>query len=213
MKARRFARRLCRTSFAIVAIALCCAACTMQLAPSYSASLANGIHDVNADIMSLYSTMGMGTTAGSFASRADRYDEIIGKLDALTLQSQSRPIPNDDVTQKIEAYLKAHNAMPTKLTQEQEQLQQSIQARMAQRCALKLKLDATDPQSFPTIAGNGDDAIPSAMALRLSSRTLTLLRNKDCAEGLHANDVQVNKGQVEHFMYEAMTYEDMLNRQ
>ena len=213
MKASGFAQRLCRAYCAIAAIALSCAACTTQLAPNYDASLASGIHDVNTEIMGLYSTTSLGTSAKTFASRVQSYDEIIGKLDALTLQSQSRPVPDVQVAQKIESYLKARSAFPLRLTQEQEQKLQSAETNMAQLCASKLKLATPKQPSLPPGASDGDDTIPSAMALRMSSRTLTLLRNKDCAQGLKVDDVWANKGQVEHFMYEAITYEDFLNRQ
>jgi hypothetical protein len=175
--------------------------------------LVTGIRDVNGDIMSLYSSTSMGTSADTFAARAGRYDQIIGTLDALALQSQSRPVPDNALRGKIEQYLKDRNASPTALPAAEENALVGIEARMTDRCAAKLKLAAPLQRAAPVIDGSREDVIPSVMALMQASRTIAYLRSMDCAQGLRADDVLLNKGQVQHFMFEALAYEDFLDRQ
>ncbi|MFC0691138.1 hypothetical protein [Paraburkholderia humisilvae] len=189
------------------------AACTIQLAPDYDPALSSGIRNVNGDIMSLYASTSMGTSADTFAQRADRYDQIIGTLDALALQSQSRPVPDDALRGKIEQYLKDRNAYPTQLADADANNLAAIEARMASRCAAKLKLTPPKQSAVSMPDAGPADVIPSAMALMQASRTLAYLKSMDCAQGLRADDVLLNKGQVQHFMYEALAYEDFLDRQ
>ncbi|MFC0396879.1 hypothetical protein [Paraburkholderia rhizosphaerae] len=206
-------RRLCRAWVGVVASVLSIAACTVQLAPDYDPALSSGIRNVNSEIMSLYSSTSMGTSADTFAERADRYDQIIGSLDALALQSQSRPIPDDALRGKVEQYLKDRNAYPTRLSDADASDLAAIEARMAARCAAKLKHTAPIQSAGPVMDGGRENPIPSAMALTQASRSLAYMRSMDCAQGLRAEDVLLNKGQVQHFMFEALAYEDFLDRQ
>lgn len=213
MSTRCAVRRLYRSCIVVVASVLSIAACTIQLAPDYDPALSSGIRSVNGEIMSLYSSTSMGTSADTFADRADRYDQIIGSLDALALQSQSRPIPDSALRGKIDQYLKERHAYPTKLSDADQSELAAIQARMASRCAARLKLTTPKQNAAAVIDADQVDVIPSAMALMQASRTLAYLRSMDCAQGLRADDVLLNKGQVQHFMFEALAYEDFLDRQ
>jgi hypothetical protein len=155
----------------------------------------------------------MGTTPDSFAQRANRYDQIIGSLDALALQSQSRPVPDSAVRTKIEQYLKDKSAYPENLSESDENRLTEVEAGMANSCVAKLKLAQPKQLPLAVIASGTKDVVPSATALMRASRTIAYMRSRDCAQGLRAEDVLLNKGQVQHFMFEALAYEDFLDRQ
>jgi hypothetical protein len=187
--------------------------CTIQLATEYDPALLSGIRDVNRDIMSLYSATSMGVPPDTFPQRADRYDKIIGQLDALALQSQSRPVPDSALRTKIEAYLKSRRDFPTSLSEEDERRLAEIGQHMAASCAIKLKLGSRVLAMSGPVSADTLNIVPSAAALMRASQTLVFMRNLDCAKGLRAMDVQANKGQMQHFMFEALAYEDFLDRQ
>lgn len=213
MGAFRFIRRLSyRMPVTATLTLLLFTSCTIQLAPEYDPALASSVRDVNRDVMSLYSATSMGASPDTFPQRTDRYDKIIGQLDALALQSQSRPVPDSALRTRVEQYMKSRGDYPPPLSAEDERRLAEIAQHMAISCASKLKLASSTPV-MPLVAGDTNKVVPSAMALTQASRTLVSMRNQDCAQGLRATDVQLNKGQMQHFIFEALTYEDFLNRQ
>jgi len=84
---------------------------------------------------------------------------------------------------------------------------------MAASCAIKLKLGSRVLAMSGPVSADTLNIVPSAAALMRASQTLVFMRNLDCAKGLRAMDVQANKGQMQHFMFEALAYEDFLDRQ
>lgn len=74
---------------------------SVQLAPDFDASLFKQITATNVEVMQLFATVSSGTDKSSFPSRQANYNAIIGKLDAMALQSRSRPIPDAKVLEKI----------------------------------------------------------------------------------------------------------------
>jgi hypothetical protein len=82
-------------------------ACTTQLAPSYDRALATGLTTVNAEVMALFAYASNGTTPDSFSQREQKYNAVIGTLDALTIQAAARPVPKNSATEAVNRALKS----------------------------------------------------------------------------------------------------------
>ena len=192
------------------ALALC-TACTVQLAPPYDASLVNGIRGVSNNIMELYASAGMGVSKITFSERAGQYNEIIGRADALALQSQSRPVADSALRDKADQAIKQRLAIsPLPRTVSDDAL-----ALAAGECADARHVPRTPalPSFGPPPANTQQPQLPaSALALAQVARAIALLRDTDCAHGLNGAQVAANKGYVTHFMSEALVYETFLQR-
>ncbi len=79
--------------------------CVKQLAPKYDAALFTGVTEVNVRIMSLFASVSAGTDSSTCEERVPLYNGIIGKVEALAMQSKARPVPENSVTDKVNAYL------------------------------------------------------------------------------------------------------------
>lgn len=79
--------------------------CAIQLAPQYDQALFDGITETNTQTMQLFATVSSGTSADTFSQRETTYNNLIGTVDALAMQSLARPVPKNKVTEKVNAYL------------------------------------------------------------------------------------------------------------
>jgi hypothetical protein len=189
------------------------AACTIQLAPAYDRALVEGIRDANNDIMQLYATTGMGVDQKSFGQRVDQYNKVIGKVDALALQSQSRPVPDSAVQNKVDQALKqwTDGNVPPLGSAGDDAL-----AMAARECAAVRHVPSVPvlmTQQPPAVQVNSQPLIPaSASALTQISRALRLMRDTDCAHGLNNGEVLANKGMTQYYISEALYYENFLQR-
>ncbi|CAB3809907.1 hypothetical protein LMG28614_07161 [Paraburkholderia ultramafica] len=211
MSVSNYARRYWRWGAALaLSVVLAASACTIQLAPAYDPVLLGGIQGVSGDIMKLYATTGMGVDKVTFTGRQDQYNRIIGTVDALALQSQSRPVPDSAIREKVEGAL----AQWTKATPApmfgggDEALSLA-----ASECASARHVARAPAVSMPTLTSDPNQYIPaSASALRQISRAITLLRDTDCAHGLNSFEVAANRGYTQYFISEALFYESFLQR-
>lgn len=80
-------------------------ACAMPLAPAYDKAVSDGLNAANTDAMTLFASISLGVQKHDFASRAEQYAQVIGKLDALAISANARPVPKNAVTDKINAVL------------------------------------------------------------------------------------------------------------
>lgn len=87
-----------------VFLAILTSSCT-QLAPRYDAQLYSDLTEVNAELMQFFSSVSHGTSKSSYKERSQNYHSLIGKIDALVMQSNTRPIPNKDTLEQINNYL------------------------------------------------------------------------------------------------------------
>lgn len=78
--------------------------CSVQLAPSYTPDLVDGLSKVNTQAMTFFASVKHGTTADKFFIREGRYNSLIGQLDALKTQSDARPEPSSFLSQVIGGY-------------------------------------------------------------------------------------------------------------
>lgn len=91
-------RQLCGWSaFALVgrllALFLLLSGCTADLTKAYDAALIRGLNDANEETLVLFSEISNGATAGRYAELAPKFDGLIGKFEALRMQSAARPVP------------------------------------------------------------------------------------------------------------------------
>jgi hypothetical protein len=195
----------------VLATTVAVTACTIQLAPAYDPALVNGIRAVNSDIMQLYATTGMGVDKATFPDRVDEYNRIIGAVDALALESQSRPVPDSGIRDKVEQALGQWLASnPTPPAGRDEALSLA-----AAECADARKIKRAPTLTMPVPMAQADTRqyVPaSAMALKQVSRAMSLLRDTDCAHGLNNGQVAANKGYTQYFVSEALFYENFLQR-
>jgi hypothetical protein len=55
--------------------------------------------------MELFASISAGTSAETFSEREEKYNAIIGSIDALAMQSRARPVPENKISEKVNAYL------------------------------------------------------------------------------------------------------------
>jgi len=89
----------------LVAALLSIAGCATQLAPPYDKNVAEGLTAANTEAMTLMAAASQGTDKSTFSSREEKYNALIGKLDALALSAGARPMPKNKVTDAINKLL------------------------------------------------------------------------------------------------------------
>ncbi|WP_336751768.1 hypothetical protein [Aeromonas hydrophila] len=99
-------------SVLLVAVLLSIAGCATQLAPPYDKNVAEGLVAANTESMTLMAAVSQGTDKNSFSSREEKYNELIGKLDALALSAGARPMPKNKVTDAINKLLEKRGGKP-----------------------------------------------------------------------------------------------------
>ncbi|MDG4562471.1 MAG: hypothetical protein P9E88_14375 [Candidatus Competibacter sp.] len=88
------------------------AGCATQLAPPYDKNVAEGLTAANTEAMTLMATTSQGTDKSTFSSREEKYNALIGKLDALALLAGARPMPKNKVTDTINQLLEKRGGKP-----------------------------------------------------------------------------------------------------
>lgn len=95
-----------------LAIFFSVAGCATQLAPPYDKNVAEGLGAANTETMILLAAASQGTDKSSFSSREDKYNNLIGKLDAIALSAGARPMPKNKVTDAINKLLVKRGVKP-----------------------------------------------------------------------------------------------------
>jgi hypothetical protein len=85
--------------FAIFATWLLVAGCAIRLAPNYDQTVIDGLTAANIEAMELFAATSGGVSKESFPAREDKYNSLVGALDALRLQSSTRPVPRPVLAQ------------------------------------------------------------------------------------------------------------------
>lgn len=86
--------------------------CATQLAPPYDKNVAEGLSAANTEVMILMATASQGTDKNTFSSREEKYNALIGRLDALALSAGARPMPKNKVTDAINKLLEKRGGKP-----------------------------------------------------------------------------------------------------
>ena len=77
----------------------------MPLAPAYDKAVSEALNAANTEAMTLFASLSLGVQKQDFPSRAEQYAQVIGKLDALAISANARPVPKNAVTDKVNAVL------------------------------------------------------------------------------------------------------------
>lgn len=77
------------------------AGCQTSLTPAYDQALFDGITTVNTDLLTFFAGINDGTSSSDYDERAGTYAGLVGRVEALTLQSKSRPMPTSKTIDRI----------------------------------------------------------------------------------------------------------------
>ena len=91
----------------VFALVLIFSGCTIKLAPDYDKELVDNLIVTNTKTMEFFASIVDGTKAENFSKREQTYNKLIGQFDALALQAGARPVPNNDITEKINHHLES----------------------------------------------------------------------------------------------------------
>lgn len=98
--------------YAALFLSLALSGCAAQLAPQYDKPVADGLNAVSAEAMTLFASAAGGTRKESFATREEKYNAVVGKLDALALQAGARPVPQNKFVDAVNKLLDKRGAPP-----------------------------------------------------------------------------------------------------
>lgn len=98
-------RRLTAAGGLAVTVLLFFSACVTALAPSYDQVIVDGLQSTNQKLMQFFASTSSGTVQATAGDRVGTYNQLIGTLDALAIQARARPIPTNDVKEKVNEVL------------------------------------------------------------------------------------------------------------
>ncbi len=101
---RKFASPWIRNFLSMFLIG-CLLACSLPLVPPYDKAVSDALNAANTETMTLFASLNAGVQKYDFPTRADRYAQVIGKLDALALSANARPVPKNPSVDKVNAAL------------------------------------------------------------------------------------------------------------
>jgi hypothetical protein len=101
---KHLARMTAGTGLA-AAILLLFSACVTTLAPDYDQAIVDGLRSTNQKLMEFFASASPGTIQATAGDRVGSYNQMIGTLDALAIQARARPVPQNDVTAKVNEVL------------------------------------------------------------------------------------------------------------
>jgi len=84
-----------------IAIGFIFSNCSTNLAPKYDQAILNGINATTKEMMELFSSVAQGGSSSDFSKREQKYNSIIGSIQALKIQLNARPMPNNKMLKKI----------------------------------------------------------------------------------------------------------------
>jgi hypothetical protein len=73
--------------------------CAIRLAPNYDKTIIDSLNSANVEVMELFASTSGGVSKETFLEREGKYNKLIGVLDALRLQSSTRPVPRSLLSQ------------------------------------------------------------------------------------------------------------------
>ncbi len=79
--------------------------CTTKLAPEYDKAIVDGLTSNSSKLLELFASASQGTKTTDFSKRETSYNQLIGAFEALKIQSEARPVPNNAAMNKANDYL------------------------------------------------------------------------------------------------------------
>lgn len=95
-----------------VSLWLSLSGCAIQLAPPYDKAVADGLNSANTEAMTLLVSVSGGSKPETFSNREEKYNSLIGKMEALAIQAGARPMPKNNVTDTVNRLLEKRNSTP-----------------------------------------------------------------------------------------------------
>jgi hypothetical protein len=87
--------------FLFLDILLIATSCAVSLAPRFDQGIIDNLSTTSTEVFQLLSEVSEGTTNADFNKREEQYNQVIGKLEALALQINARPVPDNKTVDKI----------------------------------------------------------------------------------------------------------------
>lgn len=75
--------------------------CTVSLAPKFDQGIVDNLSSASAQVFHLLAETSSGTMPAEFPLRAEKYNSLLGTLEALQLQINARPVPDNKTIDKI----------------------------------------------------------------------------------------------------------------
>ena len=101
----------------VIGLALLLTSCVLRAAPAYDPSIVMGLQEANTEALQLFAAVSQGTTARTFPDRRKRYEDVIGRFDALRVETLSRRVPRppfvSGITARASAAVDGDIANPT----------------------------------------------------------------------------------------------------
>ncbi len=77
------------------------AGCAVSLAPKFDQAIVDNLSSTSTEIFQLVAEVTDGVKKDDYSTREDKYNHVIGELDALALQIEARPMPKNKSIDKI----------------------------------------------------------------------------------------------------------------
>jgi hypothetical protein len=77
------------------------AGCAVSLAPKFDQNIVDNLSVTSTEIFQLLAEVSAGTAKTDYDKRDAKYNHVIGKLEALALQINARPVPKNKIVSKI----------------------------------------------------------------------------------------------------------------
>ena len=87
--------------FKLAVLSLFFVSCAVQLAPSYDDQLIDGLNQLNEKSNVYFESMSGDISTKKYEKFEAKYDDLIGKTQALITQSSARPVPDNKLVKKI----------------------------------------------------------------------------------------------------------------
>ena len=75
--------------------------CAVSLAPKFDQGIVDNLSASTTELMQLFAEVSGGAKKGDFSRREEKYNTIVGKIEALELQIRARPVPKNKVVNKV----------------------------------------------------------------------------------------------------------------
>ncbi|MEO8110513.1 MAG: hypothetical protein ABI594_10790 [Ginsengibacter sp.] len=90
-----------RLRYAGIGLLFFFANCTVSLAPKFDQGIVDNLSSASAQVFQLLAETSSGARPAEFLIRAEKYNSLIGTLEALQLQINARPVPQNKTVEKI----------------------------------------------------------------------------------------------------------------
>jgi hypothetical protein len=82
-------------TMALISAVLLFPSCTISLAPKFDRGIVDHLSASSSDVFDMIADVSAGTDSASFSKRQEKYNRIIGKMEALELEINTRPMPGN----------------------------------------------------------------------------------------------------------------------